>query len=99
MTIDKRSEDSTNLGLRIGATQATPDQPEFVDVLNARMSRRDVLRAGAAVSAVAVGGAGSLFSPPSAASSGSTLTFREAARVYDETHHVAPGYRTSILLR
>jgi secreted PhoX family phosphatase len=99
MTSDRQSEDSMSPGLRNGGTHAPSDQPKFVDVLNARISRRDVLRAGTVVSAAALGSASSLFSSPSVAATGSTLTFREAERVYDETHHVAPGYSTSTLLR
>ena len=80
------------------STRAT--QPEFVDVLEARLSRRALLRGAAGVSAVtAMGAAGSLFSPPASAAAASAFNFEELERIYDETHHVARGYRTSVLVR
>jgi secreted PhoX family phosphatase len=80
------------------STRAT--QPEFVDVLEARLSRRALLRGAAGVSAVtAMGAAGSLFSPPASAAAASAFNFEELERIYDETHHVASGYRTSVLVR
>ena len=75
-------------------------QPEFVEVLEARLSRRSLLHGAAGVSAVtAMGGAGSLFSPPASAAAASAFDFQELERIYDETHHVSSGYRTSVLLR
>ena len=79
------------------STRAT--QPEFVAVLEARLSRRTLLRGAAGVSAVtAMGAAGSLFSPPASASAASSFNFEELKRTYDKTHHVASGYSTSILV-
>ena len=99
MTSSRQFEDSMSSGLHNGTTPARADQPKFVDVLNARLSRRDVLRAGSVASMAALGSAGSLFSLSVVAGTASTLTFREVERVYDETHHVAPGYNTNTLLR
>ena len=99
MKNDKQSVDSRDSSLRNSVAHTPSDQPEFGEVLNARLSRRNVLRAGAAASTVALGGASSFFSHPSVAGTGNTLTFQEVERVYDRNHHVSPGYGTSILVR
>ena len=75
-------------------------QPDFANVLKARLSRRAVLHGAAGTSAVVtMGAAGSLFSPPASAGAASAFDFEEVERIYDETHHVANGYSARILLR
>ncbi|MGE0006974.1 MAG: PhoX family phosphatase [Parvibaculaceae bacterium] len=76
--------------------------PHFRRVLAERFTRRDLLRGGAAAAAgaVAPGFAGSIFGGEAmAGGTRSSLAFTELKRVYDETHHVAPGYRAEVLLR
>lgn len=77
--------------------------PNFRSVLNERLSRRDMLRGGAALaaaSAIAPGFTGSIFGGEAmAGGTQSSLTFTELKRVYDQTHHVAPGYTAEVLLR
>jgi secreted PhoX family phosphatase len=77
--------------------------PNFRTVLAERLSRRDLLKGSAAVaaaSAIAPGFAGSIFGGEAiAGGTQSSLTFTELKRVYDKTHHVAPGYKADVLLR
>lgn len=77
--------------------------PDFRTILTERLSRRDLLKgsaAAAAVSAIAPGFAGSIFGGEAiAGGTQSSLTFTELKRVYDKTHHVAPGYKADVLLR
>jgi len=83
--------------------QYTPPRassPAFVDVVNTRFSRRSLLKMGGG--ALALAGAAPLLGPgrPAVAEvPASTLSFRELPRVYDNTHHVADGYRADVLLR
>jgi uncharacterized protein len=80
----------------------SPSDP-FHQVLGDRLSRRSLLTGAAAAigaSAIAPGFVGSIFGGEAmAASSPSTLTFGELKRVYDQTHHIAEGYRADILMR
>lgn len=77
--------------------------PDFRSVLAERLSRRDILKGSAAVAAtaaIAPGFAGSIFGGEAiAGGTQSSLTFTELKRVYDKTHHVAPGYKADVLLR
>ena len=77
--------------------------PHFRAVLQERLSRRDLLKSSvgaAAAIAVAPGFAGSIFGGDAIAGGAqSSLTFSELKRVYDQTHHVAPGYNADMLLR
>jgi hypothetical protein len=71
----------------------------FRSVLEIRLARRDWLK-GAAVAAIAPGFVGSIFSRDAlAGGTASSLTFSELKRIYDDKHHVAPGYRANILVR
>ncbi|MDE0238744.1 MAG: DUF839 domain-containing protein, partial [bacterium] len=84
---------------RQGRSELT-SQPDFANILKARLSRRAILHGAAGTSAaVAMGTAGSVFSPPASAGAASAFDFEEIERIYDETHHVASGYRAEILLR
>jgi uncharacterized protein len=71
------------------STAATMSQ-----LIETRLSRRDVLRG------IAAAGAYGLFgcATPGPQTSGS-LTFTESGRFMDETHHVAPGYNVRTLIR
>ncbi len=91
-------------------TPHDPDQvrskttsPDFRTVLSERLARRDLLMGGAAVaaaSAIVPGFAGSIFGGEAiAGGTQSSLSFTELKRVYDKTHHVAPGYKADVLLR
>lgn len=74
----------------------------FNDLLAERLTRRDVLRGSAAAGALAVapGFVGSVFEGKAyAAGTASSLGFTELKRVYDETHHVAPGFKAQVLAR
>ena len=56
--------------------------------------------AAVAASAIVPGFAGSIFGGDAIAGGAqSSLTFSELKRVYDQTHHVAPGYNAEVLLR
>jgi uncharacterized protein len=72
------------------STTATMSQ-----LIETRLSRRDVLKG------VAAAGAYGLFGCAVSASQsgGSSLTFAESGRFLDETHHVAPGYNVRTLVR
>jgi secreted PhoX family phosphatase len=71
------------------------------DVLNARFGRRDVLHGVLGVTATtALFGTTAMIAPTSAAAAPtSRYNFSELAWGNDETHHVADGYETQILLR
>ena len=64
-------------------------------VMDVRMTRR------AALQGMAAAGVYGLFgcATPAPQRSGSSLTFIESGRFMDETHHVAPGYKVSTLIR
>ena len=75
--------------------------PTMGDIIASRLSRRDVMRGALAVTAVSAA-----VSPAAllAACSGETTTtpsfsFAEISAGIDETHHVASGYDTDILIR
>jgi uncharacterized protein len=77
---------------------ARSTSPEFQDVVAARLSRRAVLLGMSG--AVAAGAVGSrLFANAAQAAGGTTLSFTELTRIYDEKDHVAPGYGKQVLIR
>ncbi len=76
-------------------------EPPIRSVIAERVSRRGfLLGSGTTLGAVAAGGfVGSLFSGEAHAQAAqSSLTFTELKRVYDETHHVADGYRADVVV-
>ncbi|MGH6962754.1 MAG: alkaline phosphatase PhoX, partial [Dongiaceae bacterium] len=78
------------------------DSPHLEQLIATRLSRREALRgaAGAATATALYGVLGMTLQPGAArAVAGSSLTFTELKRVYDETHHVAPGYAANVLVR
>ncbi len=70
-------------------------QPTIAQLMDVRMTRRTALKG------VAAAGVYGLFGCATSAprGSGSSLTFTEIGRFLDETHHVAPGYATQVLIR
>jgi hypothetical protein len=76
-------------------------QPSIRTVIAERVSRRGfLLGSGATLGAVAAQGfVGSLFSGQAHAQAAqSTLQFTELKRIFDETHHVADGYRADVVV-
>ncbi|MCA0432789.1 MAG: PhoX family phosphatase [Proteobacteria bacterium] len=74
----------------------------FQSVLGERVSRRSLLLGAAAATgaSIAPGFVGSIFSGEAVAGgTASSLTFTELKRVYDEKHHVAPGYVADVVMR
>jgi secreted PhoX family phosphatase len=71
--------------------------PTYPDLVTARLSRRAMLLGAAAAGTAA--GLGLKLPSSQAATGGSTLSFPELKKVYDETHHVADGYAADILVR
>ena len=75
----------------------------YGDVVAARLTRRAALggMGGAAAGAWVAGllGSTAIRNTAAAATGGSTLTFTELKRVYDQTHHVAPGYDAAVLIK
>lgn len=81
-------------------TRPTSNSQSFRTVLDERLSRRSLLAGSAAAAFVAPGFVGSIFSGSTMAKAAtSTLGFTELKRIYDETHHVAPGFRAQVLAR
>lgn len=77
----------------------SPSQP-FRAVLDERLTRRRLLQGAAAATLVGPGFVGSAFSGSSIAKAAtSTLGFTELKRIYDENHHVAPGFKVQVLAR
>lgn len=79
-------------------SSATP----FRDVLAERVSRRAILKGGATAASLAIGTGfvGSVFEKQAyAAGSGANFPFDELKRIYDQTHHVAPGFKADVLIR
>lgn len=77
-------------------------RPTIGDIINARFSRREVLKGmlgTAAIAGLASAGLGGLTSPRAVAAAGSRYGFEEIRHGVDETHHVAPGYSADILIR
>src|SRR5689334_3683106 len=78
-------------------------QPPFAKIVEARFSRRQLLRAGLGLSALAI--PGMLVGKPlvkkalAETSSLSTLAFREIEKQSGNNHSIAPGYHAGILLR
>src|SRR5689334_2562378 len=68
----------------------------YSSLVEARLSRRAMLM-GLASGAAVLATQG--LWPKSAQAAGSSLTFGELGRIYDETHHVAPGYDANVLIR
>jgi secreted PhoX family phosphatase len=69
----------------------------YSDLVDIRLSRRAALLGLTSIAALA--GVGALGRAASAAQGPSTLTFTELTKIYDETHHVAPGYTAATLVR
>ncbi|AXI47088.1 dTDP-glucose 4,6-dehydratase [Sulfitobacter sp. SK012] len=98
----------TSIGNRAEAFEAFDDIPTnpnltrtIGDVVNARYSRRDMMRGALGVTAsTALFGTSAMIAPHQvAAATPSNFKFTELAWGNDRTHHVAEGYDAEILLR
>jgi len=69
----------------------------YSEMVGAHLSRRQALMGMAGLAAVAAGSG--IWSRVSQAAAMGTLGFTELNKVYDQTHHVAPGYNADILIR
>ncbi|MGD9537245.1 MAG: PhoX family phosphatase [Alphaproteobacteria bacterium] len=74
------------------------DTPSIATLIERRLSRRDLLKGAAAVTAAGALGAGAALRPRPAQAAGG-LPFAELTKTMDETHHVAAGYQAQVLLR
>ncbi|MGE0117052.1 MAG: PhoX family phosphatase [Dongiaceae bacterium] len=72
--------------------------PYIQDIIAARLSRRSALLGMAATAGAGMFG-GRLFGGGAAQAAPAGLAFKELARVYDDTDHVAPGYSKQVLIR
>ena len=70
------------------------DSRIYADLVDTRLSRRAALLGLTSVAALA--GIGGLGRTAVAAQASSTLTFAEIAKVYDDNHHVAEGYKADL---
>ena len=70
-------------------------EPSISQLMDARMTRRTALQGMAAAGVYGLFGCAA----PQTGSANDALTFTEIGRFLDETHHVAPGYDTQVLLR
>jgi secreted PhoX family phosphatase len=70
-------------------------EPTIAQLMDARITRRAILQGMAAAGVYGLIGCAA----PVATPVGSSLSFTESGRFLDETHHVAPGYDVSALLR
>ena len=76
------------------------DLPAIADLIAARLSRRAALAGMAATSLFGLFGCVTTEARTAGAAQRSTpLTFTEVGRLLDEKDHVAPGYRTQVLIR
>ncbi|MGD8498204.1 MAG: PhoX family phosphatase [Chromatiales bacterium] len=77
--------------------------PTLGDVIQARFSRRDLLKGALGVTAMGLLATGPLgllgCSPKREPEQGAGLSFTEIGHGVDETHHVAPGYSADVLIR
>lgn len=83
-----------------GKARRRSDAPLLDELMAERLSRRTALRgflAGAALGAA--GGLGLPVWRGAEAAGGSSLTFAELKRVYDQTDHIADGYGKAVLIR
>ncbi|MGB5092878.1 MAG: PhoX family phosphatase [Parvibaculum sp.] len=106
----KRPSFAQDLESADNATVSRPTSPSLRDVWQMRLSRRAVL-SGLGTTGLMLGASTSLMAlaacddkqkdetAKSAPAGTSSFTFEEIAHGVDETHHVAPGYVASILMR
>ncbi|HVI87857.1 MAG TPA: PhoX family phosphatase [Dongiaceae bacterium] len=80
------------------ADHAKQSVPSYADLAEIRLSRRATLLGLGSVAALA--GLGKFLTPmPALAAEEPALGFTELTKIYDQTHHVAPGYRAEVLVR
>ena len=88
------------------ASEDTPNnpstEPTLGDIINARFSRRDMLRGAlgaAAITALAPSTLISAMREARADAPKGRFAFEEIAHGVDQNHHVAPGYKADVLIR
>src|SRR5262245_41051857 len=79
-----------------GMTGNLKNSIAYADIVGARLSRRAALMGLASTAALAAVPA---LWPKGAQAAGSTLSFQELTRIYDQTHHVAQNYNANVLIR
>ena len=77
----------------------TSSNTPFAEIAEQRLSRRGILAGLAGAAVLSLASSPGVSRRALGAGSGSSLTFREIRQVYDETHHVAPGYTADVMLR
>jgi hypothetical protein len=75
-------------------------EPVIAEIINARLSRRTVLKGMAASGAFGLFGCGTMGAGSAGGVDGSApLSFAEIGRTTDEKHHIAPEYSARVLIR
>ncbi|MBM3357939.1 MAG: PhoX family phosphatase [Betaproteobacteria bacterium] len=78
----------------------TSHEPAIADIIEARLSRRAILKGVATAGAFGLfGGTVSGARSVTAGKDYAALAFSEIGRFSDDTHHVAPGYNVQVLIR
>jgi secreted PhoX family phosphatase len=80
-----------------GMTAVIEKSETYESIVESGLSRRAMLLGLASSATLAA--APSLWPKAAQAATASPLTFAELTRIYDQTHHVAPGYDANILIR
>ena len=78
-----------------GSVSNASTEPTIAQLMGARMTRRAALKGAAAAGVYGLFGC----TVPAPQRGGSSLTFTESGRFLDATHHVAPGYVVTPLIR
>lgn len=78
-------------------TRIIEKSDSYERIIGAKLSRRAALMGLAGSAALAA--VPSLWPKGAQAAAGSSLSFEELTRIYDETHHVANGYDAAVLIR
>ncbi len=103
------SRNDTLYSCRAEASDASEDipsnpstEPTLGDIVNARFSRRDMLKGALGATVIAALAPSTLISAmreARASSAKSQFAFEEIGHGVDQTHHVAPGYKAEVLIR
>ena len=75
------------------------NQATLSHLMQLRLTRRDALKGISAAGVYSLFGCAAPAPTPVPQGSGSSLTFTESGRFFDDTHHVAPGYHVNALIR
>ncbi|HEV3484081.1 MAG TPA: alkaline phosphatase PhoX, partial [Vicinamibacterales bacterium] len=83
-----------------GARVNPSTEPTIGDIIDARLSRRALLKGLAASGTFGLFGCGTMAASTGGGQDGSApLAFTEVARTTDDRHHIAPGYNAQVLIR